>query len=372
MISVVSPRFFSAPAGLCVAVAALASSVALTSCKGETPAKSDASKGPPPARVRVAEVREGAIEAEYSFLGDVRALKRAMLSAGASGEVRKVRVREGDRVEAGELLVEIDPSLAAARVRAAAASKNAGAAELERAARDAERLSGAGPDIAALAEIEQATSERKRALAERKRLRAAEAEARAELGRHRVRAPFDGVIANRFVDPGDWVDPGVQVIELVDDEGVEVLVSAPPELAQHLSPDDEATFRYGDDSVPAQVVGVVRALDESSRTIRVRLVTDESAPWLLPGAAIDVRLTITRSEPGAVVIPRDALVYGIANVHVVRDDDGVAEVVPVEVVARGRDELLVRGETLAAGDTLVTRGNERVFPGQPLTVVPEG
>ena len=65
----------------------------------------------------------------------------------------------------------------------------------------------AGPDIAAAAEIEQANSERKRAGAERGRLRAAEAEARAELGRHRVTAPFDGVVAARHVDPGDWVDP---------------------------------------------------------------------------------------------------------------------------------------------------------------------
>ena len=72
-------------------------------------------------------------------------------------------------------------------------------------------------DIAAAAEIEQATSERKRAEAERRRAKAAEAEARAQLGRHRVVAPFDGVVANRRVDPGDWVDPGVEVIELVRD-----------------------------------------------------------------------------------------------------------------------------------------------------------
>ncbi len=367
MISLGSPRL----AMLFAAVLPVALPMAL-GCRGEAPAKSEANEGPPPARVQVAEVRGGSIQAEWSFLGDVRALKRAKLAAGAAGEVREVRVRVGDHVKAGDLLVDIDPSLAAARVRAAQASKQAGAAELERAKRDAERLTGAGPDIAALAEIEQATSERKRAIAERGRLKVAEAEARAALGRHRVRAPFDGVVADRAVDPGDWVEPGVEVIELVDDAGVEVLVAAPPDLALYLEPDDKALLRYKGAAVPATIVGVVRALDDESRTVPVRLLPDENAVWLLPGAAIDVLLTIERSEPGAVVIPRDALVYGIADIHVVKVVDGHAEPVPIEILARGRDEVLVRAEGLVAGDAVVTRGNERVFPGQPLTIVPEG
>ncbi|MGB3052558.1 MAG: efflux RND transporter periplasmic adaptor subunit, partial [Polyangiales bacterium] len=322
-----------------------------------------------PARVRVGEVRAGSVEAQWSFLGDVSALQRARLAAGASGEVRRVLVRVGDRVQQGDMLVEIDPSVASARVRAAAASKQAGSAQFERAQRDAERLSVAGPDIAAAAEIEQATSERKRAAAERGRLKAAETEARAELGRHRVKAPFDGVVANRRVDPGDWVDPGVEVIELIDDRGVEVLASIPPEVARFLAIDDKARLSRQGETTPATIRGIVRALDSESRTVRLRLTPDEPTSWLMPGAAVDVLLTIERSEEGALVVPRDALVYGIASLKVVKLVDGKAEPVPVEVVARGRDEVLVRAEGLAAGDSVLTRGNERVFPGQPLIVL---
>jgi len=337
-------------------------------CEGEAPAKTGPN-GPPPARVWVGEVRSGGIEAQWSYLGDVTALRRAQLAAGASGEVRRVLVRVGDRVKKDDLLVEVDPSLASARLRAAAASKEAGSAQLERAQRDAERLSGAGPDIAALAEIEQATSESKRAAAERGRLKAAEAEARAQLGRHRVKAPFDGVVGARNVDPGDWVDPGVEVLELVDDTGVEVLASVPPEVARFLSVGDKATLERRGETTAATIEGIVPALDTESRTVRLRLVPDQPEPWLLPGAAVDVLLTIQRSEEGAIVVPRDALVYGIANVQVVKSADGKAELVPVQVVASGRDEVLVRSEALAPGDVIVTRGNERVFPGQPLIVL---
>jgi RND family efflux transporter MFP subunit len=319
--------------------------------------------------VWLARVRSGAIEAQWSFLGDVTALQRARLAAGASGEVRKVLVRVGDHVKRGNLLVEVDPSLAAARVRAAEASKQAGAAQLERAHRDAERLREAGPDIAAAAEIEQASQEKKRAAAERERLRAAEAEARAQLGRHQVRAPFDGVIATRSVDPGDWVDPGVEVVEIVDDRGVEVLASVPPDVARYLSVGDEAALVLAGQQTAATIEGIVPALDTESRTMRLRLVPAEPTAWLLPGGAVNVVLTIERSEEGAVVIPRDALVYGIANTQVVKSAEGKAEIVPVEVLARGRDEVLVRADSLVAGEEVVTRGNERVFPGQPLIVL---
>jgi membrane fusion protein, multidrug efflux system len=337
-------------------------------CQAEAPAKTG-SNGPPPARVSVGQVRSGSIAAQWSFLGDVSALQRARLAPGASGEVRRVLVRVGDRVKRGDLLVEVDSSLAAARVRAAAASKEAGAAQLERAQRDAERLSGAGPDIAAAAEIEQATSERKRAAAERGRLKAAEAEARAQLGRHRVTAPFDGVVASRNVDPGDWVDPGVEVVELVDDRGVEVLASVPPDVARFLSVGDRATLAGKGESTTATIRGIVPALDTESRTVRLRLAPDAPTTWLLPGAAVDVLLTVERSDEGALVVPRDALVYGIANIQVVKLVDDKAAPMPVEVVAHGRDEVLIRGEGLAASDSVVTRGNERVFPGQPLIVL---
>jgi RND family efflux transporter MFP subunit len=357
------PATFGPRAGLLVAFG-----LAALGCEGEAPAKSG-SNGPPPARVWVGEVRSGSVRAQWSFLGDVTALQHARLAAGASGEVRRVLVRVGDHVKSGDLLVEVDPSLAAARVRAAAASKEAGAAQLERARRDAERLSGAGPDIAAAAEIEQATSEKKRAAAERERLKAAEAEARAELGRHRVTAPFDGVVASRNVDPGDWVDPGVEVIELIDDRGVEVLSSIPPEVAAFLSVGDKASLELRGRATIATIQGIVPALDTQSRTVRLRLVPDEPTSWLLPGAAVDVALTIERSEEGAVVVPRDAIVYGIASVQVVKSVDGKAEPVPVEILARSQREVLVRSESLAAGDSVVTRGNERIFPGQPLIVL---
>ena len=145
--------------------------------------------------------------------------------------------------------------------------------------------------------------------------------------------------------------------------------SVPPDVARFLSIGDKAELSRKAKRRAATIRGIVPALDAESRTVRLRLVPDEPTAWLLPGAAVDVLLTIERSEEGALVVPRDALVYGIANMQVVKSVEGKAELVPVEILARGRDEVLIRAEGLAAGDTVVTRGNERVFPGQPLIVL---
>lgn len=360
------PRFYCAAATSALAFAGGLLSLGCT----KTPAEGQSS-GPPPALVAVGEVGPGQVELEWSFLGDVQALQRAELAAGAAGEVRRVLVRVGDRVKKGELLLEVDPSLASARVRAAEASRRAGHVRAEQATRDAQRLERAGSDVVSGAEIEGAGAQVEELTAERQRLRAAAGEARAELGRHRLRAPFDGVVATRLVDPGDWVDQGTQVMEFVDDAGVEVLVNAPLEAAIYIEEGHPATLERNGVSVPATVRGIVKALDARSRTVRVRLTPDTQPPWLLAGAAVDVRIRVTREEEGALTVPRDALVYDVAGARVMKIADNKAVPINVEVVARGRGRLLVRGDDLQLGDRVVTRGNERLRPGQPVSILPE-
>ncbi|MFM2438133.1 MAG: hypothetical protein RLZ55_950, partial [Actinomycetota bacterium] len=102
-------------------------------------------------------------------------------------------------------------------------------------------------------------------------------------------------------------------------------------------------------------------------TLPVRLVPTgtERPAWLLPGRFLDVELELP--EEGGVVVPRDAVTYGVRGARVVRVVDGAAQMVPVEVVVQSGDRALVRGDGLAAGQRVVTRGNERLRPGQAVT-----
>lgn len=326
----------------------------------------------PDPQVEVAEAREGSLAVRRRYLGTVRAAARAELAAGADGAVLSVAVAEGDVVQRGQVLVRIDSRLARAQLQAARAATEAAETNREQAARDAERFNMAGSRIASELEIERAGSTAQALAAQHQQQSAEVARARATLSRHTVVAPFDGVVAARLVDPGDWVSPGTPAIELVADSALEVFVRVEPELLADVQVGHEATLVRGGERIAARVEGVVRALDPATRTAQLRLLaTEEPPPWLLAGAAVDVIFDL-RHEGEGVLVPRDALVEGIAQTRVVLLDEATARPIEVEVLERGVEEARVRlrGEgELTAGTRVVTRGNERLRPGQTVQVV---
>ncbi|HJK90201.1 MAG TPA: efflux RND transporter periplasmic adaptor subunit [Polyangiaceae bacterium LLY-WYZ-15_(1-7)] len=325
------------------------------------------SGGPPPARVEVAPARMGALEATRTYYAELRSLERAELAAGAEGEVREVRVRVGDRVSRGDLLLVVDPDRARASLAAARSARERAERERAQALRDAERLRRAGRELVPEAEIEQTEARAAQLEAEVENQSALVAEARDAMDRTRLRAPFDGTVAARHVDRGDWVSAGTLAFEVVADEGVEAIVRVEPELTPQLEADHPVRFLHAGESVSGRVSGVVHALDPATRTAGVRALPAEATPWLRPGAAAEVAITVERDGEG-VVVPRDALVFGVAETRVFEVVDGKAEARPVEVLDRGGAEVRVRAEGLEAGDRVVVRGNERLRPGQPVQV----
>lgn len=341
--------------------------LAATGC-GETSGKQAGGKGggPPPARVQVEPVREGALTARRTFLGHAAPLSTTTLAAGVSGSVDEVTPRVGDRVEAGDVLVRLDTDLIEPRLAQARAAERQAAAELAQARRERDRAAKLPHPVITDAEREKFES-RVDGLEAAVRARAAEAaRLRAELKRHTIEAPFAGVVRARSVEPGMWVNPGQALLGLVSADALQVLVDVDAAILRHVRKGGSATL-VGPDEMAATVEGVVPALDETTRTARVRLSPAGAAPWLLAGSPVDVRFE-WRSAPG-LLVPRDALVRGPSGVRVVKAVDGKAVPHPVRVGETAEALAIVRGEGLASGDRVITRGNERIRPGQPLQII---
>lgn len=347
----------------------------LAACGGEEAPAPASAEAPPPARVQTATARDGTLDEAWTTLGEVVPLARSELAAGAAGPVQSVPFREGDPVGEGAVVLQVDAAPAAARLASAEASVSESEAELARARNDLARLEGVDARVLAATELEAARTSVAALEARTEAARAAALEARVQLARHQVRAPFAGVVTGRHVDPGDWVSAGTPVVDLVSADAVEVRVDAAWELVARLHVGDRAMVLGDDRAVEAEVevVATVPALDPVTRTSRVRLtpVTSPAPGWLRPGAPVEVRFEV-QAEGSGVVVPRDALVLSPDSAKVVRVADGAAQHVDVVVVATGASEALVRGEGLAPGDVVVTRGNERVRPGQPLLTEPGG
>jgi RND family efflux transporter MFP subunit len=332
--------------------------------------------------VGVAAAKEGVLNDQWRFLGNVRPGMQAELAAGAAGSIRTLNTREGDAVKKGEVIVEVDPRLALARLQVAQARHQKSEKEAEQSQLELARLEKTGQGAVSDLEMDQAKSRVAVLKAEVQAAKAAVGEAQAQLDLHRVKAPFDGVITMRRVDPGDWVNPGQPLVDMTAQSDLEIVVDGPASLFGKVKNGDEATL-LGQGEMRAVVVGVVPALDPLSRTLRIRLApkpeplgadavkADAPPPplplTLLPGSAVDVRFSVALSDTG-VLVPRDALVKDARGSRVVRIDEGKAKTIPVQVVVMSRDQALIQGESIKAGDQVVIRGNERLRDGQAVRV----
>lgn len=340
--------------------------LSLTACGGEE--AEEERRGPPPARVEVAEVRTESLRVERRYLGEVRSLENAVIGASAAGEVVAVLVREGERVAAGDVLVRVDAATRRASLASVRAARDQITEELSQAQRETERLQGAGPNIVAGVEIERSASQVTALRAQLARAEAQLRESRQALAEHRVVAAFPGVVSRRIVSVGDYVNIGEAMMELVSTDRAEVLVRVEPALLASVERGMSVTIEGGGSRAGGRIDGIVPALEARTRTAQLRISAVEEATWLLAGSAVDVTITIERAAgEGEWVVPRDALVYGVAGARVFVVREGNAVSLDVEIVEQSDALVLVRAE-LRGDDTVVTRGNDRLRPGQGVTL----
>lgn len=292
---------------------------ALTGCQSTPEAANKPAQdkpAAPPALVRVAPVGQGSLKLERAYFAQTQPLERAQLAAGATGEVKSVRVRVGARVKRGDVLVEVDRDLAntqVAQVQEVQASRQQLLAQREQLERDAARTEGLGAELAPQVEAERLRAQIKAIDAQLMQTQASLRGAQEQLRRHRVLAPFDGVIASRQINPGDWVNPGTAALEIVSDQGVEALVNASPELLDRVAIGDMARLKRGKHEIEAKVVGLVPELSPQTRTVTLRLLPQEQAPWLMPGQVVDAIFTLEIKDEQAWLIPFDAVIEGGAH-----------------------------------------------------------
>lgn len=318
-----------------------------------------------PSLVQTAPITALPFVEEFSLFGEVRAASDAQLSVAESGRVRTVHVREGAVVKKGQLLVELDDSLARVQLSEAVASRKETTARHEQAEKEVESFTKMREEqVVSALEAERKRSEAETLGAATEGQAARVAQGAERLRRHKIIAPFDGVVAERAVDPGDWLNAGEIALRLLTDERVEVQVQVPARVLDSLNGLKGTELRSSGDTVKAQLESSVNALDRSTRTALVRLLPEVEAPWLRVGASVQAVFQIARE--GGVNLPRNALVYGVASAKVFRVVEGQAEAVPVKILATSAEQVLVESDELKVGDRLVIRGNERLRPGQPV------
>jgi len=391
-----------------------------------------AAQGRPPAPVEAQPVVRRDVAPRHSVVGTVRASRTAVLGSESQGRIVEVSAREGERVTKGQPVaslrttaIEIDVRAATAElelrkqellelengaraedVRQAQSRFDATSSELEFARWDlesADRLKSSGSVSEdeyrrirlRLRAVEQLHNQAETALALLKagprKEKIAQAKARVEgqkarldglqddLDRRTIRAPFDGVVITEHTEVGEWVSTGDPIVEIASIDELKVRVGVVEDYVTLLRVGANATVTVG--ALPGRLFegrihAIVPSGDERTRTFPVDiLITDPAAgdgPAVRPGMFARVWLDVGAPK-AALLVPKDALVLGGPSpiVYVVTPgadgDPPTARPVPVRTGAAVGALIVVDG-TVAEGDLVVTRGNERLRPGQPLAV----
>lgn len=229
---------------------------------------------------------------------------QATLSTKLMGTVTAVLVKEGDRVVAGQPLVRIDARDLAAKQE----QVQAGIASAEAMHREAElmatRMRALYADSAApKAQLDAAEAGLARARAAVAAARAGEAELQAVAGYAVVRAPFAGVVTQRFVDPGAFAAPGAPLVTVQDGRRLRIAATVSPEVARAVT--RGSTVQVTVEGVPgeATVEGVVPAAAGSLYTVNA-ILPNEDGSRPVGGAA---RMAVGRGTREALLVPAAAL-----------------------------------------------------------------
>ena len=335
-----------------------------------------------PATVGVETVEIQAIAETVPLFAEVVTAREGTIASRIAGTVEEVLVLEGATVQEGDLLARLDTELLEILARQAEARLLEARAGIAIAESGVARATNALARIEGLRETASFSTSRfddaqsdffqsQGALAEAEaRVKTAEAtlaETRYQLARAEIRAPYSGIVLEVDTNPGDCIASGAPVVSLLDTGSFEVEASVPSIYVGVLEPGLAVEgYTDTDERLDLQVRVLLPIEDTSTRTRPVRFVSQDltSLEQLAIGQSITVSIPI--SAPREVVsVPKDALVQARGGWTVFVAEEGKAQPRGVQIgVALGDRFEVLAG--LAEGDVVVTRGNERLRPGQDI------
>jgi membrane fusion protein, multidrug efflux system len=347
------------PAGAPPQATAPAASAATAATPGKpgdgAPAKGGTAAAPSPGggamAVELGKPEKLVWQKSVTALGSLRSDESVIVRAEQSGRITALNFKEGQPVRAGQMLVQLDDSVARAELEQARANQKLGKAKFDRAVELKERnfVSGQAKDEAEnVMRVADATV----SLAE------------AKLTKLTIKAPFSGTVGLRTASMGDYVKDGQDIVNLEKTDSIKVDFKV-PELFQSKIKVGQA-LSVALDALPGQpftgrVYAVNPQLDTAGRAVVLRAQMDNKSGALKPGMFARVRLNLADTGE-TVVVPEQAVAMQGEDQIMFKVIDGRAMRTKVEVGQRrdGKVEII---EGVSGSDTIVVAGWQRLRDG---------
>src|SRR5260370_1460217 len=283
--------------------------------KTESAQKSSSSPRAAPVRVTIAPVEKADFPVYLTGLGTVQGFNTVVVRTRVYGQIDKIAFKEGQLVNQGDLLAQIDPRPFQAALDQAKAKKAQDEANLANANLDLQRFTRLG-EFATRQQTDTQRSTVAQLTAQSAADDAAIFNAQAQVDYASVKAPISGVAGLRQVDVGNIVNASTQtgIVSIAQIEPIAVIFTAPEEQLPYINEAQSAQrlkvialTTDGKKSLAEGTLSVVNnQVDTTSGTIRLKGVSDTNNHALSPGHSISNRL-LMKTLKDATVVPDDAI-----------------------------------------------------------------
>jgi membrane fusion protein (multidrug efflux system) len=292
----------------------------------------------------------------FTALGTARANESIEVTSRISSVIERIAFEEGQEVEAGSLLVELDSDEIAANLAVSQASLKKVQSQFNR------RENLAATSVISESELEELAADVSIARAE---VRAQEARLRNTL----IRAPFSGTVGLREISLGDLVGPDTVITTLDDTATMKLEFTVPETYLDALRtglPVGATTSIYPDEVFAGNIAHIDSRIDPATRAVRVIAELPNPDRILRPGMFLTV--AIERDRDSVLLVPEEALMprQGRQYVYVVEDGKAIEREVALGIRAPGVAEIR---EGLDSGAVVITEGAQKVRSGMPVNVI---
>ncbi len=340
---------------LTTAAVALAA-IALLSIPQRAPLHAQPAGGMPPTVVEAVRPLVDRVSDAISAVGSLRAAESIVVQPELAGRIEQVHFTEGQSVKAGAPLFTLDASLVRAEVR----EWEATAAQSQREADLVNSM--VSRKLVAPAELD----------AKRSQLAVSQARlssARTRLDKTVISAAFDGVVGLRQVSPGEYVEVGQPLVNLVQVNPIKLDLRVPQTLlaqvavGQRLAVEVDA---FAGEKFAGSVYAIDPQLDADGRSIVLRATVDNEDGRLRPGLFARVALELAARDD-ALLVPEQALWPQGSKQFVYVVEDGKAKLVEVTTGVR-RDGMVEIRTGLTPESSVITAGQLKIGPGAPVRI----
>ena len=320
--------------------------------------------------VSVAPIQSGILNQNYQYIGSLYFSERGLLASEVAGVIDTVNVKEGQRVKKGELLATLNSDLLSNEILSKEGALKQARAQYEKIQKDFSRFKTLyESESVSFKEYEDALFDMEAQKGNMESISYALELLKTQKRKKSIIAPYDGVILQKLLSQGEWVNAGAGVFNIAKITPLEATFEVPFAILRALKVGDSLKVRIANQMYNAKISAKIPLGDTKARTFPVKLAIDDPKQELIEGLEVRASFDV-KSDESVLLVPRDSILPTLEGNVIFIINGKSAKKVAIEV--KGYKDLnayiVPLDWNLSVKDKVIIAGVERLSDGDKIEI----